>query len=493
MDDEMNHQSGEHRASGNEMYPDLDETVHYPWQDRHAPADQPATSSVIDPRLHQDFASGSSSRLPAQGPADGEYTDDELSPDAMEMDEMSDDPSYDSVEYETSRQATNAMEQRAGFADSGSSEIEASDAAEDDDGDVHDDYPRRGRRRQGAGPFSGPYGARGRKGVKRGPRKPLEPSPEFKMLHSEATSAFIDGDYDRAADLVKRAIQINPEMFAAHSLLSEIFLAQGQKDKALTALFSGAHTRPRDPTVWAKVARLIMERAGEDRQAALNDVIYCYSRVIDIDPKNYNARFQRAAIYRELGHNGKAATEYERILRERPHNPRALRHLAETYIDLEEVPKALAQYSQSVSYYLSRDVADIADFTWSDINIYCELFSYLGEHERGMRALKSLSRWMLGRKDDVMWENFQDDDREWDADDSPRRIKIDGYIPGQWPRDSYGLGLPLELRIKLGLFRLRMGYNHKDEALVSFRALARPPLLGFSLLTRSFCSTISNG
>jgi hypothetical protein len=32
---------------------------------------------------------------------------------------------------------------------------------------------------------------------------------------------------------VMQAIQINPEMFAAHSLLSEIFLAQGEKDKAL--------------------------------------------------------------------------------------------------------------------------------------------------------------------------------------------------------------------------------------------------------------------
>lgn len=101
---------------------------------------------------------------------------------------------------------------------------------EDDDSDSD---ARRRRQCRGGGRFSGRYGARGGKGIKRGPRKPLEPGPEFKMLHSDATEAFIDGDYDRAMDRVMRAIQNNPEMFPAHSLLSEIFLAQGQKDKAL--------------------------------------------------------------------------------------------------------------------------------------------------------------------------------------------------------------------------------------------------------------------
>jgi general transcription factor 3C polypeptide 3 (transcription factor C subunit 4) len=74
---------------------------------------------------------------------------------------------------------------------------------------------------------------------------------------------------------------------------------------------------------------------------------------------------------------------------------------------------------------------------------------------------------MLGRKDDIMWADFEDDDREWDSQDSPRRIKTNGYIPNHWPRDSYGLGLPLELRVKMGLFRLKMGDRHHEEAMVS--------------------------
>lgn len=304
-----------------------------------------------------------------------------------------------------------------------------------------------------------------RRGGKRGPRKPLDPSPEFKHLHSEATSAFIDGDYELASDLVQQAIQINPEIFAAHSLLSEILLAKGEKTRALTALFSGAHTRPRDPSVWSKVARMILERAGKERKAALPDVLYCYSRLIDIDPKNINARFQRAAIYRELHYNGRAATEYERLLKDLPHDARALRHLAEIYIDLDDVQKAVDHYARSVEHFMSSDPGETPEFSWSDVNIYAELYSYLGQHEKGIRAIKSLARWLLGRRLETMWDDFDEDDREWDAEDSPRRIKADGYIPKKWPQDTYGFGLPLELRVKLGLFRLKMG--HDEEALVS--------------------------
>lgn len=313
------------------------------------------------------------------------------------------------------------------------------------------------------------------KGAKRGPRKPVEPSAEFKELHSEATSAFIDSNFERAITLVKQAIRLNPEVFAAHSLLSEIFIAQGQKEKALAALFSGAHTRPRDPNVWLKVSSLILERAGEDKTTALHDVIYCYSRIIEIDNKNYDVRFLRAEVYRELGHNGRAAQEYERLLKDLPYNITALRHLAETYIDLNDIEKAKAHYQDSILYYSNLDPGEAIDFDWSDVNIYIELFTYEHDYLQGILSLRALARWLLGRKEDVEWDSVRGDDREWDADDSPRRIRTPWFTPGQYPLDTYGLGLPLELRAKLGLFRLHLGPDHVEEALVCF--MTRPNIM----------------
>ncbi|KAM5456860.1 transcription factor TFIIIC subunit tfc4 [Microsporum audouinii] len=302
---------------------------------------------------------------------------------------------------------------------------------------------------------------------RRGPLKPVEPSAEFKTLQSEATSAFIDADYERALSLVKQAIHLNPEIFQAHVLLSEIFLAQGQKKKALYALFTGAHTR-RNPEVWLEVANLILERADEDRAAVLDDVLYCYSRVIDIDQKRYDLRFERAAINEELGYKGKAAQEYEKILEGLPYNTNALRPLAALYIELGDIGKAKAQYENCIAHYMSLSLEEVQEFTWSDVNIYVELFSYDHNYQAGISSLKALARWLLGRKGDSGWDLI-DDDREWDADDYPRRATTPWFVPGQYPLESYGIGLPLELRVKLGIYRLKMGY--KDEALFHFHWL----------------------
>ncbi|OQD84276.1 hypothetical protein PENANT_c013G01216 [Penicillium antarcticum] len=444
-------------------YPEIDENVHYSWQHGQPMDDGNALSSVLDPRLFGDQMQPPEDIYRFPGKVEPEIEEEEFS--SGEYDQQ-----YPPVPHIPGQFDEAASDND--FVISGEEETDSDDdddeaAAEDDD---DDDSAARRRRRRGGGRFSGRYGARGGKGIKRGPRKPIEPGPEFKHFHSEATSAFIDGDYDYAIEQVMQAIQANPEMFAAHSLLSEIFLAQGENDKALAALFNGAHTRPKDPGVWVKVAKLILDRAGDNRKSALNDVVYCYSRILEVSPENYNIRFQRAAIYRELGHNGRAATEYERLLKERPHSVKALRHLAETYIDSDEIQKAVDHYTDSINHYLTLDPEE-CEFSWSDVNIYVELFGYLQQPAEGLNSLKMLARWLLGRVDDTMWEDMDDDDREWDADDSPRRIKTEGYVPKQWPRESYGLGLPLELRVKLGVFRLNMGEKNQSEALHHFEWL----------------------
>ncbi|CAI7596118.1 unnamed protein product [Penicillium bialowiezense] len=441
------------------VYPDIEDNIDSTWQNEQSFDIGSMLASVIDPRLFGDQPTHQPQSI-NQYPA--EYNVEENVEAGYPSNDEYEDEEYPSVSYPPVPGVAEQSDEDFVLSDEDESASEDDEDQPAEDEDDNSSGASR-RRRRGGGRFSGRYGARGQKGVKRGPRKPIEPSAEFKVLHSEATSAFIDGQYDRAIELVLQAIQINPEMYAAHSLLSEIFLARGEDDKALKALFNGAHTRPKDPRVWFKLAKLILERAKDNRESALHDVVYCYSRIIDVDPLNDTIRSQRAAAYRQLGHNGKAATEYERLLRDNPHSAEALRHLAETYIDLGEVQKAVDHYSNSIDHYLSIDPAD-SDFEWSDINIYAELFGYLKQPDEGLYNMKLLARWRLGRGEDTIWDDFEDDDREWDAEDSPRRIKTDGFEPNEWPRDTYGLGLPLELRIKMGIFRLKMDEKYHEEA-----------------------------
>ncbi|KAJ5893348.1 hypothetical protein N7495_005039 [Penicillium taxi] len=430
-------------------YPDIDENVHYPWQESQQPVSGEihASASVLDPRL---FGDSFSQNLPQAASAYDQF-DEELQPDPDHMDigdygwDLDSDDESDSDDNEDDDDDN----------DDDDEEDFENEYYEDEDDEVDEEDSNRPR----------PAG-------RRGPWKAKDPGPEFRLIHSQATEAFIDGNYELAQERTMDAIHVNPEMFPAHLLLSEIFLAQGQKDKALGALFSGAHTRPRDRNVWLQIADLILQRAGEDRQPALNDVVYCYSRVLDIAPKKeIDVRYARAAIYMEQGYIGKAAQEYERILRARPHNTKALCLLAEALIQTREFSKAINYWSESVEHFISLDPIDAPEFSWSEINIYVELFGYVEQYEQGLVALKTLARWLLGRKEDYFWEDFTDDDREWDLQHSPRRIKTDGFIPGQWPDDSYGLGLPLELRIKMGIFRLRMGEHYYADALDHFEWL----------------------
>lgn len=308
------------------------------------------------------------------------------------------------------------------------------------------------------------YRGRGGKGMKRGPRKPLEPNTEFKTLLSQATTAFIANDYEEAECLALRAININPEMFAAHSLLSEVHMARGDGEKALTALFNGAHTRPGDARVWQRVAQSILGREVEDRNSALPDAIYCLSRVINIQQDNLGARYQRASLNRVLGYNGRAANEYEQLLKYLPHDTDVLRQLAEIYIELGEVDIALQHFDNGIAYHQSKEPTTVTSFSWSDANVYTELYGYQDQYKLGIKKLKSLSRWLLGRKEDSLWETCEGDDREWDLEDQPRRVTATGFVSGAFPAHAYGEGLPLELRVKLGVYRLRLGDS--AEALV---------------------------
>ena len=307
---------------------------------------------------------------------------------------------------------------------------------------------------------------RSTRGIKRGPRKPIEPSAEFKSLHSSATEAFIDGDFDEAEDLINQAIRLNPEIFTAHSLLSEIHFAQGDNDRSVAALFNGAHTRPRDIDTWLKVEKLIMDRAGDDRSSSVRGAIYCLNRIIEADSTHLEARLRRADLYRELGKSAKAAYDYTRLLKQVPHDLGILRNLAEMCIELDQTDRAIVHYEETIAYLQTMPSQKQTCFEWSDANIYAELlmFSYL--HTDGLAKIKSVLRWLLGRGKDTLWDNVVGDDREFDMDDEPRRTEVPDFQSNFYPLSTYGEGLPLELRVKLGILRLLQGEQHFHEALV---------------------------
>lgn len=318
---------------------------------------------------------------------------------------------------------------------------------------------------------------RSQKGIKRGPRKPLEPSEEFKSLHEQATMAFVDTNYELAEQLTLEAIRINSEMYAAYSLLAEIYTAQGDHNRALTALFTGAHTRSRDLQVWLTVGQLFLARAGVDNRAALAHALYCYNRIVSIEPTNTDHRHQRATLNKELGYNKRAAKDFERLLKLFPHNLTILRSLAEIYTDSGLVPRAAEHYHAAIQFYQLKEPERARTVSWSDVNIYVEIFADQGLFDEAIRKLKSLSYWLLGYPEDAVLEKSDLGDRESDGEVLSRRVPAREFQSKAFPCESYEMSIPLELRVKLGVYRLRATDCQVDVALVSLRQNTRRRVL----------------
>ena len=307
---------------------------------------------------------------------------------------------------------------------------------------------------------------KGARGMKRGLRKPFEPGLEVSSHLSEATMAFTNGNFERAEICALTALKLNPEVFQAHNLLAEIHAARGDYDKSIRAAWNGAHTRPRDVGMWERVAALIMDPDRVPEEESLKDALYCYSRILAVDRYNVEARSQRAMLNRKLGRPKKVIAEYEYLLRYLPQDMSVLRQLADICIESKDAKKALQHYQSALRNACDGFSVTFPPYSWSDVNIVAELYIASQRYGEGLIHVKTLCRALLGRREEIFWKDLSTDDREWDLEDSPRRIEVPGFCLGRHDRICYGEGLLLEIRIKLGIFRLCLDEHDMTEAMV---------------------------
>ncbi len=329
---------------------------------------------------------------------------------------------------------------------------------------------------------------RGRpRGRRRGPRKPPEPPAEIKLRINRAHELFIKEQYDEALDILFGIVRQNAEIHSAWILMASIFQDSGDRENEMLARVFAAHLFPRDVSGWMAAAdialadaeaaaeheRPIDESDSEDgervrRMQRLQIARICYSGAIAADQDCIPARLGKGNVCLEFEQPGPAAIEYQRVLRRRPYNMEAVRNLAEVSYDTnrreDTIRSAISAYQGAIAHaHAGGELDDDATFEWADVSMYCELHAVLGEHELALLSLKSLVRWILGRKEERFWDLYRDDDREWDRDDH-RRKETSDFQPGRYPLESYGLALPIDLRAKLAVYRLKLGYE--DEALV---------------------------
>ena len=308
---------------------------------------------------------------------------------------------------------------------------------------------------------------------KRGPRKPAKPEPDIMFRLSHAQKAYERKDYDAAIEILRETIRINSETYQAWTLLSTIHEELDDHEKATICLISAAHLMPKNAPNWVNCA-LYALRGVEDmdtdtpeRKIALERVHACYTYALQADKTNIEARVGKADSLMMLGQAAQALHQYQRALELKPFNIRTVRNMADVAFDVKDTRKscnaAKAAYKKVIDHLQETGTFEAEEgwFEWSDLRIYLEFFVILEQWQEGVQELKQISRWLLGRRDEAFWDRWPDDDREWDLHDD-RRVEIPDYEPARYPQESYGAGLPVDLRAKLYTFRCKL--EHEAEA-----------------------------
>ena len=322
---------------------------------------------------------------------------------------------------------------------------------------------------------------RGNNTKRRGPRKAAEPTGDVKLRLNMASEAYVQGRVNDAIKLVEDAIRINAEIHRAWILLAQLFEEQGDLKKRLTALICAAQLEPKNVEGWLNVAQsavALREIYPDDTEDLTRQAILCYSCALRADVEHQDARHSRAALCLDRGQYKGAAKDYMFLVNRNFYDVYALRGLAETSVLIAETSKrkqthftpeeAIAAYRKCIAHFRENGPDPGYPFDWEDLYVFVDLLGYIGQYREAVHELKSLARWLLERPDESFWDHDDDDDREWDADDS-RRLEVPGFQKGRHPDTSYGNGLPLQLRTKLGVYRLELG--HEDEAMVSYNVM----------------------
>lgn len=325
--------------------------------------------------------------------------------------------------------------------------------------------------------------ATGRVIRKRGPRKAAEPTGDIKLRLNTASTLYLEGRVDEAIEIVEDAIRINAEIHRAWVLLAQLFEERGDYRKGLTARIWSCQLAPKNFDQWLECAQRAIELREdfpEDADEITKQAIQCYSGVLKGDVNHRGARYGRAALTMERGGIKGACRDYDFLVKRDSTDLYALRSWAEAAVLLAESSRArvarkyeatieevIECYRQAIAHYRQAGFEQQQQgggFDWESLTVFIELLIYVKKFAEAAHELKFLARWLLQREDESFWDEYTDDDREWDEDNT-RRAAVEDFQHGRHPISSYGAGLPLSLRTKLAVIRLEL--RHEEEATVS--------------------------
>lgn len=287
--------------------------------------------------------------------------------------------------------------------------------------------------------------------------------PEVRDHLSRANEAFVNGDLSTAWHHYQEVIKLDPKSYIAYRTLGEICQMRKQMNRCCLYWLLAAECGEADDQFWGMVAELSAE-LGHITQA-----IHCYTKAIaKLDGKSGQFIMERSLLYQQIKQYGRALEGFQRLHRMYPTDSSVVKNLASVYVEQKRLNDAINLYVRILEANRNpQPNVEYPKFNWSELNIVSELFMSQHSWKPAIKVIKIVARWKQNREDETWWDE-QDDDAEFD--DNNRRKVLYARKPAQaelyMARDNT---LPIDIRFKLGLFRLEL--DQKDEAIAHFMYL----------------------
>ncbi|KAG0017635.1 transcription factor TFIIIC subunit tfc4 [Podila clonocystis] len=307
--------------------------------------------------------------------------------------------------------------------------------------------------------------------------------PEVQRLLGLANSAYVNKEYKEAVELFQQVIIKDPRVFQAWNTMGVIQEELGNTEKALQLYLVAAHITPKDGDLWKKLAQ-ISKDCGYNQQA-----LYCFTKAYAADKTDLDSLWDKSIMQAIMEQYDRAIRGFLSLLTFRPHYMAALEELVKLYSTYqtqdpkkyrENMHRAMELYEKAYLHYSSLPDQDAhatedpfapssqmdvrADpFGYSAMNMLSELYIMFEEYQKALQMIKTWSRRLQRRSHQIWWNDYQDD-REFETD--PEDEEFQSTLGENRTR-----GLPVDLRVKLGICRLMM--EEVKEAKAQFKYLWR--------------------
>jgi Flp pilus assembly protein TadD len=130
---------------------------------------------------------------------------------------------------------------------------------------------------------------------------------EARLHYARGQLAFSAGRFAEAESSFLRTLELAPDLSDAHNFLGAVYQELGRLDEAERA-YRQALANPAWPTpdkAWLNIGLLHL------RQERPDDALAALRRAVELEPRNFKAHYELAALLDRLGRLDEAAREYE--------------------------------------------------------------------------------------------------------------------------------------------------------------------------------------